>query len=74
MIKHKTASLLLLLGLILGTYKGYVALFEEGATEPRQIFHYKVETLPPADQVALESGIPVRDMDRFAQLMEDFFS
>lgn len=74
MIKHKTASLLLLLGLILGSYKGYVALFEEGATEPRQIFHYKVETLPPADQVALESGIPVRDMDRLAQLMEDFFS
>ena len=74
MLKYKNLSLIFILGLILGTYKGYVALFDEGATEPRQIFHYKAESLPPADQIALENGIPVRDMERLEQLMEDFFS
>ena len=74
MIKKRCISLLMLLGLVLGSYKGYVALFDENATEPRQIFPYKTESLPPADQQALEKGIPVRDMERLQQLMEDFLS
>lgn len=74
MITKRWLSALLLLGMVLGSFKGYVALFDDGATEPRQIFPYKIEALPPADQKALEEGIPVRDMERLQQLMEDFLS
>jgi len=74
MIKRHVFSCLLLLGMILGSFKGYVALFDEKATEPKQIFPYKVSVLPDADQAALEEGIPVRDMERLNQLLEDYLS
>ena len=74
MIKKRFSAALLLLSMILGSFKGYVALFEAGETEPKQIFPYKVESLPPADQQELEKGIPVRDMERLQQLMEDYLS
>lgn len=64
----------LLLGTILGTWKGYVALFDPGAQEPRQIFSYRVECLPPADQDALGQGILVRNDRDLAQLLEDYLS
>ena len=67
-------GLCLLLGTILGTWKGYVALFDPGAQEPRQIFSYRVECLPPADQQALAEGILVRNNRDLAQLLEDYLS
>lgn len=67
-------ALWLLLGTILGTWKGYVALFDPGAAEPRQIFSCRVETLPAADQEALGQGILVRNDRDLAQLLEDYLS
>lgn len=64
----------LALGFLLGSYKGYVALWEKGASEPRQIYPYRVCTLPPADQKALEDGIYVRNEQELARLLEDFLS
>ena len=60
--------------LILGSYKGYIALFEEGSTEPKQIFPNQVSTLPEEDRKALEEGIIVRSQYRLQQLLEDYLS
>ena len=61
-------------GLILGSWKGHVALFEKGAEEPSQIFPCPVDSLPPADQSALEQGIPIRNQRDLQQVIEDYLS
>ena len=71
---HRFLPVLFALGLILGSFRGYVALFEEGKSEPRQIFPYKTETLPPVDQQSLEQGIPVLNEKVLQHLLEDFTS
>ena len=73
MIRKKLASLLALY-VVLGCWKGYVALFEAGKDEPRQIFPTQVSSLPLQDQQALESGIPVRNQRDLEQLLEDYLS
>ena len=70
----KMAALILLLYLTLGSFRGYVALFDRGATEPKQIFPCPVSSLPDADRQALEQGIPVRTEDELNRLLEDFLS
>lgn len=67
-------SYFLALYLILGSYKGYIALFDEGSSEPRQIFPNQVITLPEADQKLLEEGILVRSEKQLRQLLEDYLS
>ena len=74
MMKRKLASAVLAMYVVLGCWKGYVALFNEGAQEPRQIFPTPVAALPPADQEALEEGIPVRNDRDLQQLLEDYLS
>ena len=71
---HRFLPVLLSLGLILGSFRGYVALFEEGEEEPRQVFPYRTEALPPADQLALTEGIPVLNEKALQHLLEDFTS
>ena len=73
-ISQAVCSWLLVLGLTLGSFRGYVALFDENQEEPRQVFPYRISTLPPADQVALEKGIPVRSEKELQHLLEDFLS
>lgn len=67
-------SAVMLLYVIVGSWKGYVALFDEDQTEPKQIFPYKVSSLPTADQQALEEGILVRNDRDLKQLLEDYLS
>jgi len=71
---HKAISAVLALSLTLGSWKGYLALFETGKNEPRQIFPTQVSTLPPVDQRALEDGIIIRSEKRLQQLLEDYLS
>ena len=71
--KRIRASLLALY-VILGSWKGYIAIFEKGNTEPRQIFPTQITALPPADQAALEKGIIVRNQRDLNQLLEDYLS
>lgn len=73
-LSQRILSLLMILGLTLGSFRGYVALFDENREEPRQIFPYQLSTLPPADQIALEKGIPVRSEKELQHLLEDFLS
>ena len=65
---------LLALYLLLGSWKGYLALFEKGKEEPRQIFPCQISTLPEADQAALEEKIPIRNDRDLQQALEDYLS
>ena len=67
-------STLLALVLVLGSWKGYVALFDKGKAEPRQIFPTLVDSLPPTDQQYLAEGILVRNDRDLQQLLEDYLS
>ncbi len=73
-IKHSLLRGLLLAAFILGNQRGYIALWESGQAEPRQIFPYKVECLPEADRKALEEGIRLKDAGELLQLLEDYLS
>ena len=74
MIWKRHLFLLAVLTMILGSWKGYVALFEKNATEPCQIFPCPVDSLPSADQIALEQGIPIRNHRDLQHLLEDYLS
>lgn len=64
----------LALSWVLGSYRGYVALYDKGKTEPRMVYPYAVAALPPADQEALVSGIRVITQEELSRLLEDFLS
>ena len=74
MNKTHFPALVLALYVILGSWKGYLAIFEKGEREPRQIFPTAVDTLPEQDQLALEKGIILRNQRDLAQLIEDYTS
>ena len=74
MYRRKLLSTVLALYVILGSWEGYVALFDKGKEEPRQIFPCPVSSLPVADQTALEKGIIVRNQRDLQQLLEDYLS
>ena len=74
MLRKKLLSLIAALYLLLGTWKGYVALFENGSQEPKQIFPCPVDTLPDADQAALQEKIPIRNARDLQQALEDYLS
>ncbi len=67
-------STILALYVVLGSWRGYVAIFNAGQPEPRQIFPMQVEFLPQADQDALNEGIIVRNDRDLQQLLEDYLS
>ena len=73
-MRKKVLTSLLAFYVVLGSWKGYVAIFEKGADEPRQIFPTQVASLPPADQEALEQGIIVRNRRDLDRLLEDYLS
>ena len=74
MINSRVLTSLLALAVVIGNWKGYVALFDQGAEEPKQIFPCPVEALPEADQQALENGIIVRNQRDLQQILEDYLS
>ncbi len=73
-MKQRILSSLLTAWLVLGSWKGYVAIFRDGAPEPFQIFPTPVSTLPPVDQQALSDGILVRSDKALQRLLEDYLS
>ena len=59
---------------LLGSHKGYLALWKDGRPEPFQIFPVKVESLPEADRQMLADGITARSELELSSLLEDFLS
>ena len=74
MLGKRSLSFLAALYLLLGTWKGYVALFEKGREEPRQIFPCPVDALPDADRAALTEKIPIRNDRDLQRVLEDYLS
>lgn len=74
MLWKRSFPLLLALYLLLGSWKGFVALFENGSEEPRQIFPCPVASLPEADQEAIQNKIPIRNPRDLQQVLEDYLS
>ena len=74
MLWKRHFPVLLALYLLLGSWKGYVALFENGSEEPRQIFPCPVSALPDPDRTALEQKIPIRNQRDLQQVLEDYLS
>lgn len=74
MLWKRSFLFLAALYLLLGSWKGYVALFENGQEEPKQIFPCPVDSLPEADQQALAEKIPFRNQRDLQQALEDYLS
>ena len=74
MIKQRHFTALLALYLVLGSWKGYVALFRGNDEEPWQIFPTTVAALPETDRRKLEEGIIIRSDAALAQILEDYLS
>ena len=74
MILQRHLSGLLALYLVLGSWKGYVALFRGTDEEPWQIVPTTVAALPEEDRSALEEGIVIRSEAALEQILEDYLS
>ena len=72
-VKRGACSMLALM-FLLGSHKGYLALWKEACPDPFQIFPVKVDQLPEADRKQLEEGIPARSEIELSSLLEDFLS
>ncbi len=71
---RKFLSTVFLLYVVLGCWKGHLAVFEGSAEEPRQIYPKKIDALPEDDQEALAEGILIRDPRRLEELLRDYLS
>ncbi len=56
----------------IGEWQGQVAVFEMGASAPRQVFDTYVETLPEGQRRQLQEGVPADNEDQLAVLLEDY--
>jgi len=72
--RKRQIYLALVLAFLLGNYKGYIALWSGTDPEPMVVFPYRTDSLPPADQAALENGIPLENREQLTHLLEDFLS
>ncbi len=66
--------LALIFTFLLGSHRGFVALWTGDSQEPAVVFPYRTESLPLADQKALDRGIQVQTERELEALLEDFLS
>ena len=71
--KRKWVAVLLLY-VVLGNWKGYLALFDGNSAEPRQIFPLRIEAMSQEDQDALNGGILIRNERRLQELLQQYLS
>jgi hypothetical protein len=74
MRKGKILVFLLLAGYLLGIHDGKIALWKNEDPELIRVFPYRAELLPPADQHALQNGIPIEDAHHLSRLLQDYLS
>ena len=68
------AAMLLLAGYLLGIRGGRLTLWREGETHPEQVYDIRVDSLPPADRLALRSGIRVENREELWEILENYLS
>lgn len=59
---------------LLKEYEGRIALYEPPFEVPEEVYSIYVDTLPPADQERLSSGIPIDTPAQLEDYLEDFDS
>ena len=72
--KETAFAALLLAGILLGTARGYLAVWRDGDPQPQLITDAPLRALPPADQALLEAGIRLPDEAALQRALEDFCS
>ena len=73
-IYHTILSAAIAITLLLGNWRGHVALFTAEKEQPLVLYPVRLELLPAADQKQLLTGIPVRDAEELRQILEDLLS
>ena len=58
----------------MGIQNGFIALWRDGSAAPVRVFPYRADSLPLADQRALEKGIAIGTEEDLANLLEDYLS
>lgn len=59
---------------LLSIKDGYIALWKDNSVVPLEVFPYKAQLLPEADQRRLEQGIIINTQEELMQLLEDYLS
>ena len=67
-------SRIVLAGMFLGIYQGQLALWQDNAAVPAKIYPCQIQTLPEADRLLLEQGIPVQSRKELTSRLEDLLS
>ena len=62
------------LSLLLGNWRGHIALFMENKETPLEVYPIPMDLLPTADQKLLREGITIRDPAELARILEDLLS
>ena len=65
---------LLLLGFLVGSYNGRLAVWKDDDPEPFRVFPCPVYLLPKKDRDALSAGIRVETMEDVRYFLENFLS
>lgn len=73
-MKHSFGGLVLAAGFLLGLYGGRLALFSGTSGQLLEVFPLRAESLPPADQEALKTGIRVESEAVLPHYLEDYLS
>jgi hypothetical protein len=60
--------------IILGSYRGYIAVWMDSGPEPTKVFPYSTQSLPPEDQKRLEKGIQITSAEELYSLLQDYLS
>lgn len=58
--------------MVLKSYNGKVALYENDNTTPKNIYDIYIESLPQADRESLEVGIEINNNAELESLLQDF--
>ena len=72
--RHAQQYIALFCLFLLGSYKGYIALWKDKNRDPVKVFPYSVESLPVADQKRLSEGIEISSPELLYKLLEDYLS
>ena len=73
-IKGRILCQFLLLGLLLGSYNGRLAVWKDDDPEPYRVYPCPVYLLPKAEREALQKGIRVNNMDDLYLFLENFLA
>ena len=73
-MKYNRYLPLLALVFLLGIKDGHIALWKDGHPEPVEVFPFRANLLPSADQEKLQQGIRIDNPAQLAGILEDYLS